>query len=127
MLKEIGAFIRDFFRPPPPSFNDYLVPPSFTDKELKEYQQILISPVYQKALLIAEQYKPSEYIGVVEGYVTNDNQEAKRLSKIQGWREHYTAMMKIGLPPVEKKSRKEIPVSYQDPEQDFKQTNTDKK
>ncbi len=71
-------------------------------------------------MLIAEQYAPGDYVSVQSGTPT-DTQEAKQLKKRQGWIEHRTAMMKVGIPPEERPARKEMKTKWQDPSKEFDQ------
>ena len=102
---------------PPRNFNEYVDPLSFNDDEISRYQQILLDPVFQKGMRIAEMKKPSAH--------TSDD-AIKVVSKIQGWELHYAALMMVGIQPKPKKENKPLKNDWQEQSDIFKTEETKK-
>ena len=98
---------------PPSSFNEQFKPVAFTDDELKEYQQILLNPAFQKALVIINSNRPA---CTINGQDIPAQEESRRLNQIRGWELYHAALIKVGMPIEEKKQQKQLKINYQDPE-----------
>lgn len=97
---------------PPSNFEDEFRPVTFTDDELKDYQQILLNPAFQKALIIVNNMRPPCSLG--DGVPAQE--ESRRLNQIRGWELYHAALLKIGMPKEEAKEYKPLKENWQNPD-----------
>jgi len=98
---------------PPSSFGEEFQPVEFTDEERKAYQQILLNPAFQKALILVNNLRPSCFI---TGHEITTQKESRKLNQLKGWELYHAALMKVGMPEEEKKEYKQLKESWQDPD-----------